>query len=897
MPTWTRGVLPGRRKEWRKAGRWNPVTAGARDGAPASAPAPVAATSWTSARPTGARGGALIGQGRASAPGPAPTQDEEEALEQEQEQELPRLQEEQAEEEQEHDASPDDERRPGAYAYVQSGSTGYDEPPPLSQKDKSKDKVKEREKEKESSEQEAEQPPLPPPPPSTSTRTSTNTSNNSINNNSINNNSSNNSSTKKKSNGNSSANSSAQKNSNSNVSTSTDAATPSTGYDEAPTPKTKSKSKDKAREKEKEREKESSEQEQEQDLPPRHPSSYAYVGTPSTAYDEAPQRASTPASAADPYVHDLPHLNREDADAYTQAISLVPEDPKAAARSDLERQVAGHDQLAGEDPSTWAPLQESKPHHNRLVARLAAVHVDEKGKHREDLIDVARDSAKTLKKHWKRIEELRTEVPPDDAEKVADFIDWLPEPLDSHLEGKSHAELLDYFTRQHANLYVRLRRQNIPVSPDGTLDEKSAAITERKVGYDETEEAQAATLVHIDTAGKLRRNTQGNPPVDTSNSATHFSGGGVEIFVVGVDGDIHLHSHAIGQYHHSSLLNGGDVAMAGEMKVVNGTIEWLSDKSGHYVPSLDHLLQFLHRLKKDRVPLNFELRGFNVPKGKKYTGAELLESSPDTGEDAWTKIKTKLVLEGFAASKDEAAVLEAIAAAGWRREADGSVVDAGGTPVPDRELRRHLKRHFGYKSPRKVLRGESVPRGDDVKPPENLGFRPTVRSSDELVPKDPPPAPPAPTGSPAATLTPLQQRATTTTAGESEAMEKEKEDEDDTEATPGGYMTDEADEGRAGTYGEKPAPPSTGQTKLLAGYEEAYGREPVAQVLQRESLYLDDDSGCVRDFMDRALTLDQLAMLLNRYLGPLPEQRRQEALSPGNYAAVPATAYSEVENQ
>ncbi|MGN6332610.1 MAG: hypothetical protein ACTHOD_13290 [Motilibacteraceae bacterium] len=810
MPTWTRGVLPRRRKEWRKAGRWNPVTAGARDGGSPGAPAPVAASSWTSARPTGARGGALIGQGRASAP--APTRDEEEALE--------------LEEEQEHDASPDAELRPGAYAYAQSESTGYDEPP-LSQKDESPDKGtdKGKEREKESSEQEQELPPRHP-------------------------------------------------NAYAYV------GTPSNGYDEPPV--TKSKDKDK----EKERAKESSEQEEEEEeqLPPRHPNTYAYVGTPSTAYDDAPQGTSTPTSAADPYTDELP---------------LVAEDPKAARLSsttrNLERQVSGEDPLAGEDPSTWAPLKESKPHRNRLVARLASMHQDEKGTQRGDLIDVARDSAKTLRKHWKRIEELRDEVPPDDAEKVADFIDWLPEPLDSVLDGKSHAELLEYFTRQHANLYVRLRRQNIPVSPEGDLDEESPALKDRKVGYDDTEEAQAATLVHVDAAGKLRRNTEGNPPVDTSKSATHFSGAGVEIFVVGVDGDIHLHNHAIGQYHHSSLLDGGDVAMAGEMKVDKGKIVWLSDKSGHYVPSLDHLLQFLHRLKKDGVELDFELRGYTIPKGRTWTAAELLDGNEGTGEDAWTKVKTKLVLEGFTASKDEAAVLEAIAAAGWKREADGSVVDAGGTPVPDRDLRRHLKRHFGYRSPSKVVRGESVRPGQDAKPPEDLGFRPTVRSSAELRPKAAPTAPPAPAG-PAATPAPLQQQATTQTSDSSSESESLEDEDDGTPATVGGYLKQDADDDYAGNYAgeESAAPVSTAHTKLLTTYEEAYGREAVAELLRREHLYLDEGTGHVRDLMDHSVSYEQLVRLLSQNLGPLPGQDR---VSAGNYAVVAATAYSEVKHQ
>lgn len=840
MPTWTRGVLPGRRKEWRKAGRWNPVTAGARDGGSPGAPAPVAASSWTSARPTGARGGALIGQGRASAPGPAPTADEEEALEQEQEQDLPRPQQEEEQEEEEH-TSATDQLPPNAYAAVQNESTGYDEPPPLSAKDKGKDKdkgkEKERERESNQQEEEEEEEQLPPRNPGAYAYSGT----------------------------------------------------PSTGYDEPPPLTKKAKSKDKDKDKEKEREKESSqheEEEEEEQLPPRQPNAYAYSGTPSTAYDDAPELTSAPEqSAADPYAHD-------------DDVSFVAEDPKVArlngAKRDLERQVAGDDPLAGEDPSTWAPLKESRPHHNRLVARLASVHEDEKGKPRGDLVNVARDSAKTLRKHWKHIQELRDDVPPDDAEQVKDFIDWLPNPLDSVLDGKSHAELLEYFTRQHAALYVMLRRENIPVSPDGTLDEASPALKDRKVGYDDTAEAQAATLVHIDAAGRLRRNTEGNPPVDTSRSVTHFTGAGVEIFVVGIDGDIHMTSHAIGQYHHSSVLDGGDVAMAGEMKVDKGKIVWLSDKSGHYVPSLDHLLQFLHRLKKDGVKLDFELRGYTLPRGRTWTAAELLDGNEGTGEDAWTKVKTKLVLEGFTASKDEAAVLEAIAAAGWKREADGSVVDAGGTPVPDRELRRHLKRHFGYRSPRKVVRGESVRPTEDAKPPEDLGFRPTVRSADELKPKTAPTAPPAPAG-PEATSAPLQQQATTQTSDSSSESESLEDEDDGTPATVGGYMKQD-DEGHAGIYAgeESSGPVSTTHTTLLTTYEEAYGRDAVAEVLRRDHLYLDEGTGYVRDLMDHSLSYEQLVRLLSQNLGPLPGQDR---LSAGNYAVVPATAYSEVENQ
>ena len=45
------------------------------------------------------------------------------------------------------------------------------------------------------------------------------------------------------------------------------------------------------------------------------------------------------------------------------------------------------------------------------------------------------------------------------------------------------------------------------------------------------------------------------------------------------------------------------------MKVNNGRIEWMSGKSGHYMPTLVQLIQFLHWLKKDGVELDFAIRG------------------------------------------------------------------------------------------------------------------------------------------------------------------------------------------------------------------------------------------------------------------------------------------------
>ncbi|WP_218581945.1 hypothetical protein, partial [Nocardia cyriacigeorgica] len=42
--------------------------------------------------------------------------------------------------------------------------------------------------------------------------------------------------------------------------------------------------------------------------------------------------------------------------------------------------------------------------------------------------------------------------------------------------------------------------------------------------------------------------------------------------------------HAPGQFHHSSFLAGGPVAGAGELEVIDGVLQLVTDSSGHYRP-------------------------------------------------------------------------------------------------------------------------------------------------------------------------------------------------------------------------------------------------------------------------------------------------------------------------
>src|SRR5262249_40216433 len=72
---------------------------------------------------------------------------------------------------------------------------------------------------------------------------------------------------------------------------------------------------------------------------------------------------------------------------------------------------------------------------------------------------------------------------------------------------------------------------------------------------------------------------------------------------------LHVASHITGQYHHSSLLAGANVACAGEIEIgADGKILWLSNKSGHYKPNVDHVFQVLNQLQKhDKVTYVFRL--------------------------------------------------------------------------------------------------------------------------------------------------------------------------------------------------------------------------------------------------------------------------------------------------
>lgn len=151
----------------------------------------------------------------------------------------------------------------------------------------------------------------------------------------------------------------------------------------------------------------------------------------------------------------------------------------------------------------------------------------------------------------------------------------------------------------------------------------------RTVEYD-TDLAKR-NLTRVEFRGGRLFMTNGQP-LDTKLMVTAFSGPGYGIYVMSKEGHIHVSSHAVGFRHHSSMLAGENVAGAGELQVNNGVLVWLSNKSGHYRPDLNMLLEVLHELQSSRVPTTFRLQVFTAD-GQKHNYVNVDAFMLDNGFD------------------------------------------------------------------------------------------------------------------------------------------------------------------------------------------------------------------------------------------------------------------------
>ncbi|MEO9932149.1 calmodulin-binding protein [Rhodopirellula bahusiensis] len=90
---------------------------------------------------------------------------------------------------------------------------------------------------------------------------------------------------------------------------------------------------------------------------------------------------------------------------------------------------------------------------------------------------------------------------------------------------------------------------------------------------------------------------QNGSAFDTAAMRTHFSGLGWAIFVLSPRGVFYTGSHVVGQFHHSSFLQGRPVKGAGEWKVEKGKLKLITAKSGHYQPQKCHFIACLESLR------------------------------------------------------------------------------------------------------------------------------------------------------------------------------------------------------------------------------------------------------------------------------------------------------------
>ncbi|MGA4785894.1 hypothetical protein [Nocardia sp. AB354] len=117
--------------------------------------------------------------------------------------------------------------------------------------------------------------------------------------------------------------------------------------------------------------------------------------------------------------------------------------------------------------------------------------------------------------------------------------------------------------------------------------------------YDDVGRQQFRLRIHegriYDAQGRL---------FDTRSGVSVWNGQGNAIFVMDEHGNLYASLfQQPGVFHHSSFLAGAPVAGAGELVVINGELQLITDSSGHYRPGHDYTLQVVDRLRAMGVPI------------------------------------------------------------------------------------------------------------------------------------------------------------------------------------------------------------------------------------------------------------------------------------------------------
>jgi hypothetical protein len=250
-----------------------------------------------------------------------------------------------------------------------------------------------------------------------------------------------------------------------------------------------------------------------------------------------------------------------------------------------------------------------------------------------------------------------------------------------------------------------LRREEVVIADDGTIDWSQFGGGRRTVEYTHDKTQQMGSQVHFG-GGLLWHDTGNTIPLDTGPMVTHFSGPGYGIYVMGPEGDFHVGSHKVGRYHHSSLLAGGNTAGAGEVKAEAGRVKFLSNKSGHYRPTDTQMRQVLHLFEKRGIGLDFEIKLMGATE-KSYRSADTFLKQP--GQPTYKNEKDEVRLSYFLRRSSEGQLMLAYQAAGWKVSygSRGLALPTlkDDTPVPKHDIVKQLQDYFKETPSADVTRG------------------------------------------------------------------------------------------------------------------------------------------------------------------------------------------------
>lgn len=179
----------------------------------------------------------------------------------------------------------------------------------------------------------------------------------------------------------------------------------------------------------------------------------------------------------------------------------------------------------------------------------------------------------------------------------------------AHREGFSHGALLTAFeewvvstsfTMARVHFFLWLEDHPICLTQDRTSSEYQDVMHVRYHNYQEPQsipnEAKFHILVEdnsllINETGAVMDTYQEGYKTETRKAVSPKNSwaNGLAAFVWAPSGELFIGQHYAGKFHHSSLRAGGKVKCAGMIGIRAGKIEELSNNSGHYKPSLDHM--------------------------------------------------------------------------------------------------------------------------------------------------------------------------------------------------------------------------------------------------------------------------------------------------------------------